>query len=554
MGKIRGELEDLAFQYVDPIAYNQVKDAIESKRKEGDAFLEHIQKVIEEKLRENNIEARVEARTKRIYSIWQKLQRQHISVDQIYDMMALRIITQSVNDCYAVLGLIHNQWRPVPGRIKDMIAMPRPNLYQSLHTTVIAENGHAFEVQIRTEDMHKMAEEGIAAHWKYKDGPISAVDEKRLAWLRQVVEWQREVPDPNEFLSNLKMDLYPEEVYTFSPKGKIVILPREATPVDFAYNIHSQVGDTCVGAKVNGRIVKLNYKLHSGDIVEILTQPGHQPSRDWLGFVKSGRARQKIKHWLKVHQRERAIEIGRKLIEKEARKYRIALKEISEAELQQVATENGLGRPDDLLAGVGYGKFSARSILGRLAPTSGASAASGSEPDEPPSGFTSVVRRVFGGDTSAIKVKGHDDLLVYRARCCNPIRGEEIIGYVTRGKGVAVHSKTCTNVENLMYEPERRIAVEWGKDGSVDTAPVWQTGFPIKLVVLCDNRPGMLKQITAVISDADTNIRNIEAKTAETHATVDIIVDIADLKHLERIISGVRKIDGVRDVQRVQKL
>jgi GTP pyrophosphokinase len=554
MGKIRGELEDLAFQYVDPIAYNQVKDAIESKRKEGDAFLEHIQKVIEQKLRENNIEARVEARTKRIYSIWQKLQRQHISVDQIYDMMALRIITQSVNDCYAVLGLIHNQWRPVPGRIKDMIAMPRPNLYQSLHTTVIAENGHAFEVQIRTEDMHKMAEEGIAAHWKYKDGPISAVDEKRLAWLRQVVEWQREVPDPNEFLSNLKMDLYPEEVYTFSPKGKIVILPREATPVDFAYNIHSQVGDTCVGAKVNGRIVKLNYKLHSGDIVEILTQPGHQPSRDWLGFVKSGRARQKIKHWLKVHQRERAIEIGRKLIEKEARKYRIALKEISEAELQQVATENGLGRPDDLLAGIGYGKFSARSILGRLAPTSGASAASGSEPDEPPGGFTSVVRRVFGGDTSAIKVKGHDDLLVYRARCCNPIRGEEIIGYVTRGKGVAVHSRTCTNVENLMYEPERRIAVEWGKDGSVGTAPVWQTGFPIKLVVLCDNRPGMLKQITAVISDADTNIRNIEAKTAETHATVDIIVDIADLKHLERIISGVRKIDGVRDVQRVQKV
>ena len=554
MGKIRGELEDLAFQYVDPIAYSQVKDAIESKRKEGDAFLEHIQKVIEQKLRENNIEARVEARTKRIYSIWQKLQRQHISVDQIYDMMALRIITQSVNDCYAVLGLIHSQWRPVPGRIKDMIAMPRPNLYQSLHTTVIAENGHAFEVQIRTEDMHKMAEEGIAAHWKYKDGPISAVDEKRLAWLRQVVEWQREVPDPNEFLSNLKMDLYPEEVYTFSPKGKIVILPREATPVDFAYNIHSQVGDTCVGAKVNGRIVKLNYKLHSGDIVEILTQPGHQPSRDWLGFVKSGRARQKIKHWLKVHQRERAIEIGRKLIEKEARKYRIALKEISEAELQQVATENGLGRPDDLLAGIGYGKFSARSILGRLAPTSGASAVSGSEPDEPPSGFTSVVRRVFGGDTSAIKVKGHDDLLVYRARCCNPIRGEEIIGYVTRGKGVAVHSRTCTNVENLMYEPERRIAVEWGKDGSVGTAPVWQTGFPIKLVVLCDNRPGMLKQITAVISDADTNIRNIEAKTAGTHATVDIIVDIADLKHLERIISGVRKIDGVRDVQRVQKV
>ncbi len=556
MGKIRGELEDLAFQYVDPIAYDQVKSAIESRRKEGEAFLAQIRDVIEQKLRENNIQAVVDGRIKRIYSIWQKLQRQRISVDQIYDMMALRIITKSVNDCYAVLGLIHNQWRPVPGRIKDMIAMPRPNLYQSLHTTVMAENGHAFEVQIRTEEMHKMAEEGIAAHWKYKDGPISARDEKRLAWLRQVVEWQREVPDPNEFLSTLKIDLYPEEVYTFTPKGKIVILPREATPIDFAYNIHSEVGNTCVGAKVNGRIVQLRYKLRSGDIVEILTQPGHHPNRDWLGFVKSPRARQKIKHWLNIHQRERAIEIGKKLIEKEARKYRIAMKDISEAELTRVATENGLGRPDDLLAGIGYGKFSSRSILARLVPASAANPAPDADAEEPPNGggITSVVRRVFGGDNSAIKVKGHNDLLVYRARCCNPIRGEEIVGYVTRGKGVAVHSKSCANVENLMFEPERRIAVEWGKDGTVGTSPSWETGFAVKLVVLCDNRPGMLKQITSVISDANTNIRNIEAKTSETHATVDIIVDIADLKHLERIISGVRKIPGVGDVQRVQKL
>ena len=556
MGKIRGELEDLSFQYVDPIAFNQVKEAIESRRKEGEAFLAEIQGIIEQKLKENNIEAVVDARIKRIYSIWQKLQRQHISVDQIYDMMALRIITKSVNDCYGVLGLIHNQWRPVPGRIKDMIAMPRPNLYQSLHTTVMAENGHAFEVQIRTEEMHKMAEEGIAAHWKYKDGPISARDEKRLAWLRQVVEWQREVPDPNEFLSTLKIDLYPEEVYTFTPKGKIVILPREATPIDFAYNIHSEVGNTCVGAKVNGRIAQLKYKLRSGDIVEILTQPGHHPNRDWLGFVKSPRARQKIKHWLNIHQRERAIEIGQKLIEKEARKYRISMKDISEAELTRVASENGLGRPDDLLAGIGYGKFSSRSILARLVPASAANPAPGADPEEPSNGggISSVVRRVFGGDTSAIKVKGHNDLLVYRARCCNPIRGEEIIGYVTRGKGVAVHSKSCANVENLMFEPERRIAVEWGKDGSVGTAPSWETGFAVKLVVLCDNRPGMLKQITAVISDANTNIRNIEAKTTETHATVDIVIDIADVKHLERIISGVRKIPGVREVQRVQKL
>jgi GTP pyrophosphokinase len=554
MGKIRGELEDLAFQYVDPISYNQVKDAIESRRKEGEAFLAEVQGIIETKLRENKIQARVEARIKRFYSIWQKLQRQRISVDQIYDMLALRIITQSESDCYAVLGIIHNQWRPVPGRIKDFIAIPRNNFYKSLHTTVISEKGHAFEVQIRTEEMHKMAEEGIAAHWKYKDGPVSARDEQRLAWLRQVVEWQRDIKNSGEFLATLKIDLYPEEVYTFTPKGKIVILPRDATPVDFAYTVHTEVGNTCIGAKVNGRIAALRYKLRSGDIVEILTQPGHHPSRDWLQFAKSPRARQKIKHWLNVHQRERAIEIGHKLIEKEARKYRIAMKTISDTELMRVSSENGLAKPDDLLAAIGYGKFSARSILARLVPPDEAHSVSDHAPPSPDggsNGLTSVVRRVFGGDSSAIKVKGHDDLLVYRARCCNPIRGEEIEGYVTRGKGVAVHSKSCANVVNLMFEPERRIAVEWGREAP---SPNWQAGYPVKLAVYCDNRPGMLKQIATVISDANTNIRNIEAKTAEDQATVEIVADIADLKHLDRIITGVRKIPGVRDVQRLQKL
>ena len=554
MGKIRGELEDLAFQYVDPISYNQVKDAIESRRKEGEAFLAEVQGTIEQKLRENKIQARVEARIKRFYSIWQKLQRQRISVDQIYDMLALRIITQSESDCYAVLGIIHNQWRPVPGRIKDFIAIPRNNFYKSLHTTAISEKGHAFEVQIRTEEMHKMAEEGIAAHWKYKDGPVSARDEQRLAWLRQVVEWQRDIKNSGEFLATLKIDLYPEEVYTFTPKGKIVILPRDATPVDFAYTVHTEVGHTCIGAKVNGRIVALRYKLRSGDIIEILTQPGHHPSRDWLQFAKSQRARQKIKHWLNVHQRERAIEIGRKLIEKEARKYRIAMKTISDTELMRVSSENGLAKPDDLLAAIGYGKFSARSILARLVPPDEAHTVSGQNPppeDGGSNGLTSVVRRVFGSDTSAIKVKDHDDLLVYRARCCNPIRGEEIEGYVTRGKGVAVHSRSCSNVVNLMFEPERRIAVEWGRDAAT---PNWQAGYPVKLAVYCDNRPGMLKQIATVISDANTNIRNIEAKTAEDQATVEIIADIADLKHLDRIVTGVRKIPGVRDVRRLQKL
>ena len=368
MGKIRGELEDLGFRFLDPAGYEQVEKAVNARRKQGEAFLAKMQQIINDKLKEAGIQAQVESRIKRLFSIHKKLQRQRIAVDQVYDLCAMRIITRSLQDCYAVLGIIHNLWRPVPGRIKDFIAMPRPNFYQSLHTSVITEDGTPFEIQIRTEEMHKMAEEGIAAHWKYKDGPVSAQDEQRLAWLRQVVEWQRDVSDPNEFLSTLKVDLYPEEVYTFTPKGKVVVLPRDATPIDFAYTIHTEVGHTCIGAKVNGRMVPLRHKLHSGDIVEILTQPGHKPSRDWLGLVKSSRSRNKIKHWLNVHQRERAIEIGRKLIEKEARKYRIALKEIKDEELQKVASGYGLGKVDDLMSGIGYGKYSARQVLARLLP------------------------------------------------------------------------------------------------------------------------------------------------------------------------------------------
>jgi len=547
MGKIRGELEDLGFRFLDPIAYEQVRETVEARRKPGEQFLARVGQVLRDKLKEAGITAEVESRIKRLYSIHKKLQRQHISVDQVYDLYAMRVITNSVQDCYGVLGIVHNVWRPVPGRIKDFIAMPRPNFYQSLHTSVITEQGTPFEIQIRTEEMHKMAEEGIAAHWKYKDGPVSAQDEQRLAWLRQVVEWQRDVSDPNEFLSTLKIDLYPEEVYTFTPKGKVVVLPRESTPIDFAYSIHTEVGHSCVGAKVNGRMVPLRHKLHSGDIVEIMTQPGHKPSRDWLAAVKSSRARNKIKHWLNLHQRERAIEIGRKLIEKEARKYRVALKEIKDEELLKIASDYGLGRADDLMAGIGYGKYSARQVLGRLAPAGTQPALEGE--DEKAGGISSVVRRVFGGDhNNAIRVKGHDDLLVYRARCCNPIRGEAVVGYVTRGKGVAVHAVNCPNVVNLMYEPERKIDVEWARDEETPTS------YPVKLTVFCDDRFGMLKQITGVIGDAKTNIRNIEAHTANGQASVDAVLDVADLQHLEQIIDGLRKIPGVHDVQRLQKI
>ena len=551
MGKIRGELEDLGFRFLDPLGYEQVEKSVNARRKQGEAFLAKMQGIISDKLKEAGIQARVESRIKRVFSIHKKLQRQRISVDQVYDLCAMRVVTRSLPDCYAVLGIIHNLWRPVPGRIKDFIAMPRPNFYQSLHTSVITEDGTPFEIQIRTEEMHKMAEEGIAAHWKYKDGPVSAQDEQRLAWLRQVVEWQRDVSDPNEFLSTLKVDLYPEEVYTFTPKGKVVVLPRDATPIDFAYTIHTEVGHTCIGAKVNGRMVPLRYKLHSGDIVEILTQPGHKPSRDWLGLVKSSRSRNKIKHWLNVHQRERAIEIGRKLIEKEARKYRIALKEIKDEDLLKVASGYGLGKADDLMSGIGYGKYSARQVLARLLPAGATPSIAGDIESEgltsQPGGLTSVVRRVFG-DHNAITVRGQGDMLVYRARCCNPIRGEGIVGYITRGKGVAVHSVNCPNVTNLLYEPERKIDVEWARDESTPTA------YPVKLTVFCDDKFGMLKSITGVIGDAKSNIRNIAAHTANSQASVEVVLDISDLKHLEQIIVGLRKIPGVHEVQRLQKI
>jgi GTP pyrophosphokinase len=555
MGKVRGELEDLAFRYVDPIGYEQVHAAVESRRKSGEAFLARMVKTLQQKLKENGVEARVDSRIKRLYSIHQKLMRQRITVDQVYDLLAVRIITRSVKDCYTVLGAIHQMWRPVPGRIKDFIAMPRPNLYQSLHTTVITEQAHQFEVQIRTEEMHKMAEEGIAAHWKYKDGsPVTAKDEQRLSWLRQVVEWQQDVKDPNEFLSTLKVDLYPEEVYTFTPKGKVVILPRDATAVDFAYAIHTEVGHTCVGAKVNGRIVPLRYKLRNGDVVEIMTLTGHNPSRDWLGFAKSSRARNKVRHWLNIHQRERAIEIGKKLMEKQARKYRLAMKDFDEPALDKIAKEYGLGAGPDLMAGIGYGKYSARQVLAKLSPGLSDTEATEEAPKDT-STLGTVIRRVFGqsADTGAIKVKGYNDLMVYRARCCNPIRGESIVGYVTRGKGVAVHAVSCPNVTNLMYEADRRIAVEWSKPAKAPT-PGGKPTYPVKLTVFCDDRPAMLKQLTAVISDDNINIRNIEARTGDSRATIDIVIDIEDVKHLERVMSGMRKIPGIHDVQRLNKV
>lgn len=545
MGKVRGELEDLAFHALQPEAAADLMREIDAKHAQHEELLHSLQTQIEQKLQREDIPARVNGRVKRAYSVYLKLKRQRITLDQVYDVLAVRIITDSVKNCYAALGVIHNEWRPIPGRIKDFIAMPRPNLYQSLHTSVIGPGGVTFEVQIRTEEMHRLAEEGIAAHWKYKEGSKGPGDEdQRIAWLRQLVEWQREMSDSGDFLSTLKVDLYSEEVYTFTPRGRVIVLPRDATPIDFAYAIHSDVGNTCVGARVNGSMRPLKTMLRNGDVVEILTQAGHQPSRDWLAVVKTSRARNKIRHVINAVERAKAVEIGQKSLEKEARRRGVSLGRISNDDLESVATEYGVSKTEDLYAALGFGRFSARQVLQKVAPEDATA-----EDAEPPALAPRIPPASPGADGDlTIHVKGADDVLVYRAKCCNPVRGEQIVGYITRGKGVAVHSAQCPNVQNLMYEPERKIAVEWARSAS--------DPLPVKIVIYTDDRPGILHQLTSILSAESSNIRTLEArgdeKRTDNSAVIDITMDVRDKKQLERVITGFRRIPGVRDIERAQ--
>ncbi|MGE0460206.1 MAG: bifunctional (p)ppGpp synthetase/guanosine-3',5'-bis(diphosphate) 3'-pyrophosphohydrolase [Vicinamibacterales bacterium] len=544
MSKIKNELEELSFKYLEPVAYESLKTRVDAKRRAAEESIEELKARISAKLAEAQVPVvAIDGRIKRLYSIWLKLKKQKIDLDQVYDLIALRVVTPSVKDCYAALGIIHQTWSPVPGRIKDFIAMPRPNGYQSLHTSVVSERGLAFEVQIRTEEMHRRAEEGIAAHWKYKEGRVGAGrDEQYFQWLRQLLEWQQEVRDPQEFLTNLKIDLYPEEVHIFTPRGQVKVLPKGATPVDFAYAIHTDVGHQCVGARVNGRMVPLRTKLKNGDIVEVLTNAATKPSRDWLNFVVTSRARNKIKHLIQEEEKARAVELGRKVFEKDARRYDLNPAKLLEGErMSAVAAEFGAQRPDDLLAQIGYGKVSARQVLDKLVPQEQLK----EKPAEHP--VVSAVRRVLSpGSAGAdrIKVRGADELMVFRARCCNPIRGEKIVGYITRGKGVSVHSASCPNVVNLQFDPERRIEVEWDK-GS-DQAP-----YTVRLTMAVEDRKGMLAALSARVAEINTNITNLEASTGDSaHATIGMTVEIKDMKHLEKVIKSLRGVQGVLDVER----
>ena len=559
MGKLRGELEDLSFQNLFPQDYKRLSEEVEARRPELEAALEKIKNTITKSLGENDVPfVEVQSRVKRLFSLWKKLKKRKLTIEQVYDLIAVRIITPNEKkDCYVALSVIHDIWTPVPERFKDWIAIPRDNLYQSLHTSVIGDKGQSFEVQIRTEEMHQIAEEGVAAHWKYKDNKLGKQDEDAsLDELRKTVEKlllplvdnTNENEDPEDFIESFKLDLYPKNVYAFTPMGKVIQLPRGSTPIDFAYAIHSEVGDTCTGAKIKGRIVPLRTELQNGDVIEILTTPNSKPSRDWLNHVVTSKARNRVRHWIAEQQRAESIEVGRKLLEKEADRFHLSPKKLlnNESEMKRIANEYGLGRPEDLLASIGYGKTLPRNAIAKFL---GAEKFSELDPDKKKettfqSGMKAV-KKFIGLGEDAIIVKGTDNLMTTRARCCNPLRGEEIIGYISLGKGIVVHNKRCNNVKQLMVNRDRVVEVEWAKNEKEEIQSV-------RLLATTENRTGMLAGITNAIAEIKTGIRDASARVSkDDRGLIEVTIEVFDKKHLDRVVSSIEKVQGVIAVERV---
>jgi GTP pyrophosphokinase len=559
MGKVRSELEDLSFQNLYPEEYRKLSNEVEARRAELEAALEKITDLIKAKLSENDVPfIEVQGRVKRLYSLWKKLKKRKLTIEEVYDLIAARIITPNdKKNCYLALSVIHDIWMPVPERFKDWIGNPRDNLYQSLHTSVINDNGQSFEVQSRTEEMHQVAEEGVAAHWKYKESKLgrreedASLDELRKTvekLLLPLVETTHETEDSEDFIESLKLDLYPKDVYAFTPMGKIIQLPRGATPLDFAYAIHSEVGDTCTGAKIKGRIVPLRTELQNGDVVEILTTPNSKPSRDWLNYAVTSKARNRIRHWIADQQRVESIEIGRKLLEKEADKFRLAPKKLlnNDDELKRIANEYGLGRTEDLLASIGYGKTLPRNVLAKYL---GAEKFAELDPEKKKEtrleSSVKAVKKFIGLGEDAIIVKGVDNLLTTRARCCNPLRGEEIIGYISLGKGIVVHNKRCKNVQQLMVNRDRIVDVEWAKGDGKEIQSV-------RLLATTENRTGMLAGITNAIAEIKTGIRDARAEVSKNdRGLIEVTIEVFDKKHLDKVVTSVEQVPGVIAVERV---
>lgn len=558
MGKMRSELEDLSFQNLHPDEYKKLAKDVDARRPELEAALEKITATIAETLTENEIPfVAIEGRVKRLYSLWKKLKKQKIVIEQVYDLIAARVITPNDSKyCYMTMGVIHDVWTPVPERFKDWIAIPRDNLYQSLHTSVIDKSGMAFEVQIRTEDMHHVAEEGVAAHWKYKESSLGqkaeddALDELRKTvekLLLPLIESNEESQDSEEFIESLKLDLFPKDVYAFTPMGKVIQLPKGSTPIDFAFAIHSAVGDTCTGAKINGRIVPLRHEIQNGDVIEILTTQNSKPSRDWLNYVITSKARNRIRHWISMQQREESIDMGRKLLERESERFRTAPKKLlnNEPEMKRIANEYGLGRGEDLLASIGYGKTLPRNVLAKYLGDKFDELDPEKKKETRIESGMKAVRKFIGIGEDAIVVKGVDNLLTNRARCCNPLRGEDIIGYISLGKGIVVHNKRCKNVTQLMINRDRIVEVEWAKSEREQIQSV-------QLLVTTENRTGMLAGITNAIADIKTGIRDARANVSkEDFGIIEVTVEVFDKKHLDKVIGAIAKVPGVIAVERV---
>jgi len=539
---IKTELEDLAFRYLHTDIYEDIQRKIAKKERERARYIDEVKRTLLKKLYENHIEGEVTGRTKQIYSIYLKMTDQNIDFDQVYDITAFRAIVNSIKECYDVLGIIHSLWKPIPGKFKDYIGLPKENMYQSLHTAVIGPYGERIEIQIRTHEMHKIAEEGIAAHWKYKEGRIiEEADDKRFTWLRQLLEWQRDLTDNAEFLETVKVDLFPNEVYVFTPKGEVKQFPRGSTPVDFAYSIHSDVGNRCIGAKVNGKIVPLKYEFRSGDTVEIMTSPSQKPSKDWLKFAKTSRAKTKIRQWFNTEEREKSIILGKEILEKELRKYDLQqAKLIKSGELAKAANEFSFHDVDDLIAAVGYGKLTANQIIGKILPPERLE-----QKEEKEEGrLKRLIQKVTrSGPKDALLIKGVDNVVVRYAGCCNPLPGDRVVGFITRGRGVTIHTSDCKNV--MDNDPHRKVEVEW--DSKKEYI------YPVRIRIYSEDKKGMLAEISNSISSNEANITNARVETTDEKKAIGTFeVEIRDLNHLKKVIKRLEKIKGVHRVERMR--
>jgi len=536
---IKWEIEDIAFRYLWPERYYELVNQLSKKRQERENDLQLLMQILQDKLAELGITAEIQGRPKHLYSIYQKMERQDKSLNEIYDLLAVRVIVDSVRDCYAVLGAIHTLWKPIPGRFKDYIAMPKSNMYQSLHTTIIGPHGELYEIQIRTWEMHRIAEKGVAAHWMYKEGMGSKKDETvntKVQWLREAVEWLQDMKDPQEFMESLKIDLFEDEVFVFTPKGDVKALPTGSTPVDFAFDVHTDIGLRCIGAKVNGKIQPLDYQLKNGEFVEILTSKTANPSQDWLSFVKTSKARNKIRSWLKEEQRDVSVMRGREQLEKELKKHNLEIKEyLAAKKLTDTAKRYGYSNPDDLFASIGFGRINANQVVQKLA---------GKELEERRRDRQlNRSRQPRHREAKGVAIKGVDNLLVRFSKCCTPVPGDEIVGYVTRGRGVSIHRTDCPNVKSLSQDSGRQIEVAWNTSE--------KESFPVDLELKAVDRMNMLSAIMNTIAEGQTNIEAVNTrKLKDDIALILLTVDIYNLEHMQALINRLRQVDGVVSVRR----